>query len=821
MDVGKGKQRRTYKICAIYDTETCNFGEGAESRAYVVCYQVNDLRAERLDRYSAGKSDHIHIYRSEHEMIDFLTELIAWGEHYQKVPVVCAYNLMFDMKSLLYDLRAIYPMQVNAQNSTSVYTLDLMSSDGANVLLRFWDTFYLDMRGLKAMGEVAGLPKATGDWDYSLMRTPETELTEEERFYAERDVQVIPAYLRYLLDANDWLTAEMFGCQVLTKTSLVRKMAQNSFQNLQVPGSSKRTTVMSTFLQTCLRELPKDYQQYALRKACFYGGLTFTAAAYACTVQRNVMSLDVTSMHHTFMASKVPIRFMRCRGAVLQRMAERIVSTTREQVLANYCRPFFCGLHVKVSFTNIRVKPGTCFDTWGIATLARGKFQFTTDDYDRWQRNDSAIEQEEATRKAGYKNSAYKPTFAFGKLYSASEAIVFVNEIELWVTSRVYEWDSMQVLEGESTTAWEIAPDYVTLQSNMLFEMKSAMKDVVKHYREGEPYTREISRLIPPGIAKVLKDGTATEQFIESYYTSTVKGMFNGIYGTQAQDVFKPGYLVETDGSVSVNQDEVTKPDNYDERKPDKPKVFYDYGMRIVGRSRMHLVVAMELLFEALGSRIRVTGGDTDSIKASVDEDVTDAQVMAALQLLHEAATDNINRGYMRIRRNYPDLASDMRNVGCFEIEQCGNAKRYPYHIELWNKCRMSIDTDNHPHVTCAGLSRPEGAYTINDYMQTLIDERGAEYALTHSLGYNVLVANSVSHAMERTNPENNAVFDSDVRDWRGNVSHVREHEVYALYDCGRMLGEMVKATSIENIAYLKAKYNREVDTTRRVIERV
>lgn len=158
--MGKGNQRRTYKVCAIYDTETCNFGEGAESRAYVVCYQVNDLRTERLDRYRAGKSDHIHIYRTEHDMIDFLTELIAWGEHYQKVPVVCAYNLMFDMKSLLYDLRAIYPMQVNAQNSTSVYTLDLMASDGTTVLLRFWDTFYLDMRGLKAMGEVAGLPKA-------------------------------------------------------------------------------------------------------------------------------------------------------------------------------------------------------------------------------------------------------------------------------------------------------------------------------------------------------------------------------------------------------------------------------------------------------------------------------------------------------------------------------------------------------------------------------------------------------------------------------------------------------------------------------------
>lgn len=811
------KQKREYKVCAIYDTETCNFGEGPDSRAYVVCYQVNDLRTERLDRYTPGKSDHVTIFRYEHEMIDFLTELIAWGEHYQKVPVVCAYNLMFDLKSIIYDLRAVYHMQVNAQNSTSVYTLDLVSDDGKTILLRFWDTFYLDMRGLRAMGEVAGLPKATGDWDYSRMRTPETELTDDEVFYATRDVQVIPAYLRYLLDANAWLSPTMLGSQVLTKTSLVRKMAQFQFQNLKIPGTD--LTVMKTFMQTCARELPCDYEQYALRKACFYGGLTFTAARYACEVQHNVMSLDVTSMHHTFMASKVPVRFVRCRPVILQRMAERVIETSRGHVLSHYCRPFMCGLHAKVRFTNIRLRPGTCFDAWGIATIARGKFQFTTEDVDRWERNDSAIEQEESTRKAGYKNGALKPVFAFGKLYRAEQADIFADEIELWCISRVYEWDSMRVIMGECTTSFEIAPDYVTLQSNMLFEMKSAMKYVVKHYKEGVPYERDISDLIPKGIREMLRSGTASQQFIESYYTSTVKGMFNGIYGTQAQDVFKPGYLVEADGTVSVNHDEVTDAQNYDERKPDKPKVHYDYGMRIVGRSRMHLIIAMELLYDALRDRIRVTGGDTDSIKASVDSDVTNDEIMDALAPLHHAATDNISKGYMRIRRNFPDLASDMRNVGCFEIERCGNSDRYPYHIELWNKCRMSVDTDGEPHVTCAGLSRPEGAYTINDYMRKLIREHGPEYALTHALGYNVLVANSVSHAMERTNPKNDAIFDADVRDWRGSVSHVRAHEVYALYDCGRLLGEMTRATSIENVLYLRRTYGREIDTTRRVID--
>lgn len=247
--------------------------------------------------------------------------------------------------------------------------------------------------------------------------------------------------------------------------------------------------------------------------------------------------------------------------------------------------------------------------------------------------------------------------------------------------------------------------------------------------------------------------------------------------------------------------------------------MFYDYGLRIVGRSRMHLCIAMELLYEAFGDRCRVTGGDTDSLKCATT--VSDSDILAVLKPLHDAADDTINKGYARIRKNYPSLCSTLKNVGHFDIEKCGSTYRYPYHMELWNKCRLSIDTDNKPHVTCAGLSRPEGMYNINDYLTVLINEHGPEYALTHSLGYNTMVANSVCHALERTNPKNDAVFNQDVRDYLGNISHIYQHEVYAIYDTGRLLGEMVKATSMENVAYLKKHYNRDIDTTYKVVSKL
>ena len=61
-------------------------------------------------------------------------------------------------------------------------------------------------------------------------------------------------------------------------------------------------------------------------------------------------------------------------------------------------------------------------------------------------------------------------------MIDADECILHVNEIELWNVAQVYEYDEMRVLYGEGTTKTIIPPDYVTLQSNMLFARKTDVK---------------------------------------------------------------------------------------------------------------------------------------------------------------------------------------------------------------------------------------------------------------------------------------------------------------------------------------------------------
>lgn len=809
-------KRKKFKIAAILDTETTNIGEGAETRAYPILYIFNDLRNTPLESYTPDTDD-VRFYRHTSEALTYIADLIEYGRTHDYVPIIAAYNLMFDMQSLMLELAQSYAFEVNAQTATSVYTLDLLVNDA--VVCRFWDTFYLEMGGLRAMGETCGLPKAVGDWDYTLVRTPETPLTEEELFYARRDVQVIPQYLQWLLRANHWLTSDMLGCRVLTKTSLVRQMARREIGGRRVMlQGGKKITLQRAFEMTCNQEFPKDYKSYALRKACFRGGLTFTSAKTASVVVDNVASLDVTSMHHAFInGRRLPVKFASAPTDILQIACERIVNTSLEDVLQNYDDPFLTGLHVAVKFVNLRLRENTCFDAWGIAICPRSKFVKTLQADTDYSNNERAKTQENSVRAHGYIDSAVNPTYAFGKLYCADECILHVNEIELWNVAQVYEFDGMHVLYGEATTKTIVPPDYVTLQSNMLFARKTDVKNLIKAYTEGVPYAENIPESIPEGVAHDAKTGELSMKFLQSYYGSTVKGQFNGIYGTQAQDVMKADYRVTETGVLEVDKTTVCTPENFAKKRPKTPRVLYTYGMRIVAGSRMHLLIAMMLVYRHFGARVAVTGGDTDSLKISCDADVSDAELLDALKPLHNAIENAINRTMRRVRNTASDMASTLDHIGKFEVEDCGGATRYAEHMELWNKARVSLDRNGRVHVTCAGLPRPDGVYTIEDFIADLMHAgHGFREAVQISLGYDVLVDYEICHTLQRNRPHVCGRYVGTVTDYRGATYHVDAPEAIALYPSGRWLGESDKQANGENLTYIRNTYNRNVETTPR-----
>ena len=195
------------------------------------------------------------------------------------------------------------------------------------------------------------------------------------------------------------------------------------------------------------------------------------------------------------------------------------------------------------------------------------------------------------------------------------------------------------------------------------------------------------------------------------------------------------------------------------------------------------------MLYKAFGDSVIVTGGDTDSMKVSCEESITDDDLLRALEPLHTAITRAINLTMERVREEYPQYASDLKHIGCFEVESCGAAKRYKLHMEAWNKARISIDSDNKVHITCAGLSRPDGMYTIENF------------------------ANDMLH------PKPTDVFDSWVTDYRGIKRHVVAHESNALYAAARVLGDLNKSVNRDSITYVMNEYNRNIDDREKILD--
>jgi len=813
--------RRKFALCSVYDTETTNYLDEDErdlrkTRAFPVLFIDNDIRDIDIANYEVNRDDKISFYRTEQEMQNRIDEYVDWGKFAKVVPIVCAYNLMFDLHPLMEDLNARYDIRANAQSSTNVYTVDLYESDTDNLLLRFWDTFHLEMRGLAAMGRTSGLDKAVGDWDYSLLRTPETPLSEQELFYAGRDVQVIPHYLRYLLRANDFLKQEDLGNRVLTKTSIVRQMARRTIGRAKVKRQTgKSLSLEKAMLELCRKEAPKTYGQYGLRKACFRGGYTFTAARTSMHVVQNVVSVDVTSMHHTFInGRRIPEDFRVCNPSELKQMCDKVLGTSVEQVLERYDRPFDCAFHSRVRFQNIRLKRNTVFERQGIGLLAESKFLSKATLFGDYEDGETYVASEEELKSHGWHDEhSEDAVFAFGKLYEASEIVVHITELELWAMSRVYEWDYFYPIGGDGTWSFRFPPDFVTAQSNVLYAQKDKAKFISEHYIEGKPYPYNVAG-IPDGIAQQLRDGTCSASFFKSWYTGTVKGMFNGIYGTMAQDILKPTYKCDC-GELVVDKNTITTPSNFDEKSKRTNRVLYTYGMRIVGGSRVHMVIAMELIEKVFGNRVDILGGDTDSMKMRCDFDVTDKEIDEALKPIAIASKNAIDKTMARLRRTFPEYSSPLTGIGGFEIENKGN--HYKWHLECWNKCRISYD--DKAHVTCAGLSRPSDKFNVETFITRMVEKYGAEKALPLCMGFNVFVSPKISYSLESHHPRVTDRFQRTIVDYKKQECFVDVHESTSLYSSGRWLGETLKITNRECLNLLKGWYGYQPITRTRYLQ--
>ena len=659
-------QKQKFRVVGSLDTETTSTGRGA----FVCLLQLRTWKTLK------GKGKTV-FYDTPEELVEALP---MGGE---PTPIIAVYNLNFDFVSLEpvllergYGLSSFGP-------ATSPFYIDVIKDQ--QTVLRFWEVSRLCPQGLAVMGELAGLPKLTGEWDYSLYREPGCDLTDEEKEYATRDTEVIQAYLNYILRTNNFVKESDLGTRLLTQTGLVRLFGE------RVVGRKE----LRAFRAAAAQEEPEDEEAYRLRKACFRAGLTFTGGMNAGQVFEKVTSIDTVSMHHSFILGRlVPRGFHSVEPKVLERALSTIFDTSVEEVLANYEQPFGTAIHARVRFTNLKLKAGSVFEEQGIATLARGKFtQHVIYDWEDGQGSQNA---ENRNRAAGYLDQGSGLKFEFGKLTEAKEAIIFLTELEAWVMAQVYDWDSFEVLEGEITTRFQVPPTYILRLDEALYNNKRAMKAFLKG---------EDSASVPQAIK------SAPRSVQEGYYRSTSKAMFNSVFGMTAMDSHK----FEDGFSKSKN-----------------PSSWYSMGMRIAGGSRVHLVIAMLLLNQAYAGMFSILGGDTDSIKIS---GLTNDEIQQALEPLHTAITRAIN-----ITLDQAGIEpTQFTGIGTFESE--GTAE---LEIEVFNKNRLAWTGDQF-ELTAAGIPTPPNRPNLENALTSLAQKYGAKKVMSEIYGPNLEVDSSLS----------------------------------------------------------------------------
>lgn len=670
--------RQKFKVVGSLDTETTSTGRGS----FVCLLQLRTWKTLK----GKGKTT---FYATPEELVEALP---MGGE---PTPIIAVYNLQFDFVSLEpifvekgYELSSFGP-------ATNPFYIDILK-DG-QVVLRFWEVSRLCPQGLAVMGELAGLPKLNGEWDYTKYREPGTQLTEEERDYAVRDTEVIQQYLNYILKTNNFVKESDLGTRLLTQTGLVRLFGE------RVVGRKE----LRAFRAAAAQEEPETEEEYRLRKACFRAGLTFTGGKNAGQVFDHVISIDTISMHHSFILGRmVPRGFHSVEPAILGRALDTIFETPVEKMLDHYECPFQTALHARVKFTNLKLKTGSVFEKQGIASLARGKFTHQVI-YD-WEDGDSSQNAENRNRAAGYLDCGKGLRFEFGKLTEAQEATLFITELEAWVLAQVYDWDDFEVIEGEITTRFQVPPKYVLELDQALYNNKSSMKRFLK----GEDAE----------VPQAIKSAPRSVQ--EGYYRATSKGMFNSVFGMTAMDAHK----YQTEFS-----------------KNSRPSSWYTMGMRIAGGSRVHLIIAILLINKMFHGSFSILGGDTDSIKIS---GLTNDEIQQALQPLHEAITRAITITLTQAGINSEQFAG----IGTFESE--GTAE---LEVEVFNKNRIAW-TGEQFELTAAGIPTPPNKPNLQSALTSLARKYGPNTVMTDIYGPNLEVDSSISCFLFPVRPSTRSV---------------------------------------------------------------
>ena len=249
----------------------------------------------------------------------------------------------------------------------------------------FIDTYQISHKALSKVGKEVGVRKLTEKFDYSIVRTSNTTMNDEEYAYCCNDVIIPTLYIQQLID--DYLIPEKF--LPVTQTSKIRHIMKQQF----------KTTYMGAWRDTAEwlgdNLYPETFEEYKNdMKYLFRGAWTHGNPKHVGELLKEVDSYDITS---------------------------------------SYIYTMFTDLFPMSKFKDTELRPEE-IDT--NTTAFKGVFIF----YNIQSKNNIAYESVHKVSAKGVINDN-------GKVYYAKEMKAYLTDVDFELYKNHYDWESYECFD--------------------------------------------------------------------------------------------------------------------------------------------------------------------------------------------------------------------------------------------------------------------------------------------------------------------------------------------------------------------------------------
>ena len=724
------------------------------------------------------------------------------------MPVILCHNLAFDMYGLSGWLSR-HDVKVLAKSARKPITFTILN-DGKPALV-IWDTLIFTQQGLERMGKDCGYTKGVGEWDYDKVRTPETPLTDDELDYAKRDIYALLAWFGWWIKRNPDIEESKLGASVVTKTGIVRERRRVRYSNLR--GRRMKKNVRHYWMARCKLDAPRTDDELFTMLACTRGGFTFCSSVNASVPfdfddDRVIAAYDATSQHPAQIVSHLyPYKFKEMPPHVLDLAFSIIGKKDIDDVLDNWKKPFPVAFNACFEFENLRPKEGSLFSKFGIFPLASARYK-TPEQIAQDEDNGDKAAYDAYLHDRSYCDSAEGARYAFGKVISAKRARFYLTELAAWEVWQAYELDSVKAIHGYETGKFCKPNDIDVISVMQFYKAKNEFKEARKHYYNKEKITNgeTLKQLgISPAIVEELENGTISAGDVEATYMS-LKADLNSIFGISCSNNYRRDTVITESGIEYVGDFGIVN-------APKTPKVWYQFGQRVVGWSRIAQICAMSLVEPHV---LTIVNGDTDSIKVVCGESKLYDVETSLLRLAF--AIDNAKEFVCsRVRCAYHDYHDPLDSIGYYVPEF--TAKRF---CASWNKAYCEHESGF--SFTLAGIPtrKRQNDFSsfigLNGYADRLY-KLGWSFSDVCNLflGYNVTFAYDTIKLNARKFPEWGEVFADRVTDVNGRNTYVAEPMALALYPMSKTVNDTSSAENRVNMRYALAN-NPNVNTSPKLV---